>query len=131
MAYLLRMQLILPLVRHIMCVLYHVSHEHIRIEHSILLGQHASRDSEKGTKESEVKEDSTVWSDLEMDNHVWIENGRQKQDSSERASDERHETARYLVSIEPSGQLCRRDIPNYDCDFLVRELADVQARGGI
>ena len=91
---LLRVQLALPLVRHVVRVLHDLSHEQLRVEHAVLFGNHASCDSEDRTEERDVEEHGAVGSDLKVHEQVRVDHRGQHEDGGKGAGDERDESAR-------------------------------------
>jgi hypothetical protein len=84
----LGMQLLPPLVWKVVRVLDNRLHEHFRVEHPVLFGDHATSNRQDTTKEGKVEKDRTVRSNLEVDEKVRVYNGGEKKDGSKGASHE-------------------------------------------
>ena len=91
LVHLLRVQLALPLVRHVVRVLHDLAHEQLRVEHAVLLRDHAPRGGEDRTKDGDVEEHGAVRGDLEVHEQLRVDHGGEHEDSGERAGDERDE----------------------------------------
>lgn len=89
---LLGVQLVLPLIWHVMCVLYHFRHEQLWVEHPVFLWYHPSRDRKNRPEHSQVKQYRPVFRHLEVNDEIWINDRCQQQDRGERASNERYES---------------------------------------
>ncbi len=66
LVHLLRVQLTLPLVWHVVRVLHDLAHEQLRVEHAVLFGNHAPRDREDGPEHGDVEEHGPVCGDLKV-----------------------------------------------------------------
>jgi hypothetical protein len=64
-------------------------HEHFRVEHPILFGNHAARNRQETTEEGKVEKDRAMRSNLEVDEKVRVDDGGEKKDGSKGASNER------------------------------------------
>lgn len=64
-------------------------HEHFRVEHPILFGNHPPRNRKDTTEEGKVEKDRAVRSNLEVDEKVRIDGGGEKKDGGKGASNER------------------------------------------
>lgn len=76
-AYLLRMQLLLPLIWEIVGELHYFHHEHLRVEYSVILRNHSSCHGEYTTENADVEKDCSMRRNLEMEENVWIEDRSQ------------------------------------------------------
>lgn len=103
--YLLGVELVLPLIRHIMRILNDICHEQLGIEDAVLFWYHPSRNSENGTEHGEVEQDGPMWSDFEMHHHIRIQDSGEQKYSGERPGDECHK-ARTIHSLAYR-KLCR------------------------
>ena len=98
LVHLLRVQLALPFVRHVVRVLHDLAHEQLRVEHPVLLRDHPPRDCEDRSKDGEVEEHRAVRRDLEVEEEVRVDDGGEKEHCREGSGDE-CDKSRRLVSI--------------------------------
>jgi hypothetical protein len=89
----LRVQRVLPRVGKVVRVLYDDMHERLWVEYAVLVGDHPARDGEYGAEEPEVEEHGAVRCDLEVEEEVRVEHGREQEHRRKRARDERDEAA--------------------------------------
>jgi hypothetical protein len=87
----LRVQRRAPRVGEVVRVLHDLAHQRVRVEHAVLVGHHPPRDGEHGAEEPEVEEHGPVRRDLEVQEQVRVQHGREHEHRGERARDERHE----------------------------------------
>ena len=101
-----RMQLLPPLVRKVVRGLDDCLHEHLRVEHPVLLGYHATHDCNHTTKDRKVEEDRAMRGNFEVNEEVWVNDGGEKKDGSKGPSHERYESA--IASTNTSKDTSRR-----------------------
>ena len=94
-----------PLVRHVVRVLDDVRHEQLRVEHAVLLGDHAARGGEHGAEDGDVEEDGPVRGDFEVEEDIWVDDGREHEHGCEGARDECHESSEAVVSVRSVARL--------------------------
>jgi len=86
------MQLVLPFVWHIVCVLYDSRHELFWVKNSVVLGYHAPRNSQNTTKYADVEEYRAVRSDFKVEYQIRVQDGSQQEHRGKRACDECHKS---------------------------------------
>lgn len=67
------MQLILPFVRHVMCVHDYLLHQHLRIEHTVILWNHPSHDSQDGGEKTDVEQDRPMRRYLKVCDEIGVQ----------------------------------------------------------
>ena len=78
----LGVQLLPPLVRKVVRILDDSLHEHFRVEHPVLFGNHAPCNRKDTTEEGKVEKDRAVRSNLEVDEKIRVNDGSEKKDRS-------------------------------------------------
>lgn len=92
----LRVELASPLIGHVVGVSDDFSHEELGVKDAVLLGDHAPRNGEDASEDTEVEEDRAVRCDFEIEEEVGVEDSGKNEDSGEGARNE---------GDEPGGQL--------------------------
>lgn len=75
-----------------MRILDNFHHEHLRVEHSVLFGNHSLCHGEYACEYGDIKYDCPVWRDLKMEENVWVEDRSEDKDRSEGTRYERDES---------------------------------------
>ena len=123
------MQLPFPRLWHVVCVMNDFHHQQLRVEDLVIFWDHASSDSEDGTKDCDIEEHCSVRRNLKVREDLWIENRGEQKHCSKRACNERDESSR--SSVSSMSRNVHITIPHDQGNFVIGELADVHARRGI
>ena len=83
--HLLRMQLVLPFVRHVVSVLDDFGHEEFGVEDAVFFGEHSARDGEDRSEDDDVEGDGSVRGYFEVDEEVVVDDGCEEEDGGEGA----------------------------------------------
>jgi hypothetical protein len=91
-AHRLRVQLVAPIVRHVVSMRHDLGNQFFRREHPDFLRDHTPRNSQNRSEESQVEEHGPVLSDFEMEEYG-VKYRQQEEDRRESARYESHEAA--------------------------------------
>jgi len=96
---LLRVQLSLPFIWHIMCILNYLCHEQLRVKHPIVLRYHPSRSGKHGSEYTNIEQDCPTWRNLKVQ-QFRIDDGSEQEDCRKGTGNESHEAKQLISTVD-------------------------------